>query len=194
MIADRRRQMRPGFDLRHYSPKTKRPSSSPSCLDSIGSFEARKRSASSKKAFSFCLLASIPNSINSTRTRLSLSRRRLAIDSTCLASGFGRVTLRRTCFVIAMAPLYTVMVQRGVIRDAEFRPARWDTLYRTYFLNCCAKRKRPHSRPPQHSVKVSLIILPSQHVIKSFRKENLAPSPGSPIMERLREHLLKTWT
>ena len=31
------------FDLRNYSPKTKRPNSSPSRLDSAGSFEARKR-------------------------------------------------------------------------------------------------------------------------------------------------------
>src|SRR6266566_4608582 len=87
--------------VRHYSPKTKRPNSSPSRLDSTGSFEMRKRSASSKKARSFCLLASIPNSISSTRMRLSLNRRRCAIDSTCLAIGPGRVTLRRTPFGLA---------------------------------------------------------------------------------------------
>src|ERR1700687_882733 len=41
------------LDLRHYSPKTKRPRSSPSFLTSSGSFEERKRSASSRRGCSW---------------------------------------------------------------------------------------------------------------------------------------------
>ena len=44
------------LDLRHYSPKMKRPISSPSCFASFGSAAARKRSASAKKGFLFLLL------------------------------------------------------------------------------------------------------------------------------------------
>src|SRR5450631_1413702 len=98
------------LDLRHYSPKMKRPISSPSCFASFGSAAARKRSARAKKAFSFSFCASKPCSTSSTSTRLSLRRLFLAIRSTCSASRVGRVTLLRTCLAAAMTPLYTVMV------------------------------------------------------------------------------------
>src|SRR6266496_4227751 len=44
---------RPAFDLRHYSPKTRRPNSSPKRFACSGSLAARKRSASSKKLLLF---------------------------------------------------------------------------------------------------------------------------------------------
>ncbi len=103
-----------------YSPKTKRPSSSPSCFTWPGSLAARNRSASWKNAFSFCCWASIPCSMSSTRTRLSLRSRCLARISTCFAILGGRVTLRRICFATGcllarfgigiVAPFYTSLV------------------------------------------------------------------------------------
>jgi hypothetical protein len=45
----------PRFDLRHYSPKTKWPNSSPKCLTCSGSLAARNRSARSKNSRSFRL-------------------------------------------------------------------------------------------------------------------------------------------
>src|SRR5271155_5845227 len=101
---------RPGFDRGHYSPKTKRPNSSPRRLACCGSLAARKRSARSKNAFSFWFRASMPSSMSSTRIRLSLKRWLFAMRSTCLAIGVGSDTLRRTCFVVAMASLYTSLV------------------------------------------------------------------------------------
>ena len=73
------RQAGPDFDLGHYSPKTIRPNSSPSRFASAGLSEARNRSANSKNSRSFRRLASIPSSIRSSNTRLSLNRRRLAM-------------------------------------------------------------------------------------------------------------------
>src|SRR5439155_24673824 len=86
VITNANGQPRPCFDLRHYSPKMNRPSSFPSSLISAGSFDERKRSARSKKAFSFCFWVSMPSSMSSTRTRLSLRWRRFASLSTCLAT------------------------------------------------------------------------------------------------------------
>src|SRR6266550_6977193 len=110
VIAQRQRKERPRLDLRHYSPKMNRPILSPNCFISSGSEAARKRSATSKKAFSFSFCASRPCSTNSTRTRLSLSRFLRAIRSTCSANLLGRVTLRRTCFIDFITPSYTTMV------------------------------------------------------------------------------------
>jgi hypothetical protein len=53
-IANGCADARPGLDLGRYSPKTRRPNSSPNRLAGCGSLAARKRPASSKKAFSFC--------------------------------------------------------------------------------------------------------------------------------------------
>ncbi len=52
MVTNGSGEPRSGFDLRHYSPNTKRPSSSPNRFTSSGCPDARKRSASSKNAFS----------------------------------------------------------------------------------------------------------------------------------------------
>jgi hypothetical protein len=109
-------------DCGTYSPKTKRPKWLPNCLTCSGSSAARKRAANWKKAFSFCWRASIPCSISSTKTRLSLRARSFAMVSTCLAILGGRLKLRRTCFVRAdfardcfanamVAPVYTTLVQ-----------------------------------------------------------------------------------
>jgi hypothetical protein len=49
MIANGCGDARPGLDLGHYSPKTRRPNSSPNRLACCGSLAARKRPASSKK-------------------------------------------------------------------------------------------------------------------------------------------------
>src|ERR1035438_9438814 len=110
MVAEGGGNARPAFNLRHYSPKTKRPSWSPSCFASSGLLALRKRSARSKNAFSFCFRASMPNSMSSTSTRLSLKRWLFAMRSTCLAIGAGRDTLRRTCFVTGIPSLYTSVV------------------------------------------------------------------------------------
>jgi hypothetical protein len=119
MVSYGLRQPRPALELRHYSPKTKRPNSSPSCLASAASCDERKRCASSKKAFSFSFWASMPSSMSSTRTRLSLSLRRRAMLATFRAVGSGRVKLRRTCFVVFTAPFYTSLVQRGLSRGGS---------------------------------------------------------------------------
>src|SRR5260370_24057270 len=124
MIADGGGNSRPAFNLRHYSPKAKRPNSSPNCLASSGSLALRKRSASSKNAFSFCFRASIPSSMSSTRTRLSLKRWLLAMRSTCLAMGVGSDTLRRTCFVAGIASLYTTLVHSWASARNGATPSR----------------------------------------------------------------------
>src|SRR5215472_17613662 len=54
MSANGGGQPRPRFDLRHYSPKTKRPSSSPRRFTCSGSLAERNRSARSKNSRSFC--------------------------------------------------------------------------------------------------------------------------------------------
>jgi hypothetical protein len=53
MGADGGGEAGPRFDLRHYSPKTKRPNSSPKCLTCSGLLAARNRSARSKNSRSF---------------------------------------------------------------------------------------------------------------------------------------------
>ena len=69
--------------------------------------------------------------MSSTRTRLSLRARCLAIVSTCLATFGGKVTLRRTClaracfvrarFAIAIvAPVYTIVVHIAECRTHPF--------------------------------------------------------------------------
>src|ERR1700722_5541687 len=110
MIANGCGDAPPGLDLGHYSPKTRRPNSSPNRLACCESLAARKRPASSKKAFSFCFRASMPSSMSSTRIRLSLKRWLFAMRSTCLAMGVGSDMLRRTCFVVGMASLHTNLV------------------------------------------------------------------------------------
>src|SRR5271157_369209 len=127
MVTNGSRKPRPAFDLGHYSPNMKRPNWSPSRFTSSGSLAARKRSTSSKKAFSFCLRASMPCSMSSTKMRLSLRRRCFAIVPTCLSISRGSVMLRRTrftClrFAIAMAPLYTILVQQICLLHAVTSP------------------------------------------------------------------------
>jgi hypothetical protein len=53
MGADGGGEAGPRFDLRHYSPKTKRPNSCPKCLTCSGLLAARNRSARSKNSRSF---------------------------------------------------------------------------------------------------------------------------------------------
>ncbi len=96
-----------------YSPNTKRPSCSPSSCASSASCEERKRWANAKNSFSFRWRASIPSSISSTSTRLSLSLLRRAMLATFLAVGSGRVRLRRTCFLVFTPPVYTNVVQEN---------------------------------------------------------------------------------
>ena len=101
----------PPLDLWHYLPKTICPSSSPRRSTSFGSVAARKCSASSKNAFSFCFFASIPSSRSSTNIRLALRRRRFAILRTWVATFAGRVTLWRTVlFLDIMTPVCTIVV------------------------------------------------------------------------------------
>src|ERR1700732_2202793 len=66
-----------------------------------------KASRQLEASFLFLFPASMPSSMSSTRIRLSLKRWLFAMRSTCLAMGVGSDTLRRTCFVVGMASLYT---------------------------------------------------------------------------------------
>ena len=101
----------PLLDLWHYLPKTICPSSSPRRSTSFGSVAARKCSASSKKALSFCFFASIPSSRSSTSIRLALRRRRFAMLRTWVATFAGRVTLWRTVLSLdVMTPVCTRVV------------------------------------------------------------------------------------
>jgi len=128
MIADRPRQSRPTLNLRHYSPNTKRPNCSPRRCTSSASCDERKRCAKSKKAFSFCRRASIPSSISSTSTRLSLSLRRRAMLATSRAVGSGRVKLRRICFVVFTTPFYTSLVRGPLCKQTwdAFKESSWE--------------------------------------------------------------------
>jgi ubiquinone/menaquinone biosynthesis C-methylase UbiE len=88
------------------------PSSSPNRAVSSGSTAFRKRSASSKNAFSLAFRDSSPSSSSSTSMRLALSLRRLAIARTRLATLAGRVTLWRTVFsFVGMTPVCITVVQ-----------------------------------------------------------------------------------
>jgi hypothetical protein len=89
-----------------HSPKMKRPHSSPSSFPSFGSAAARKRSGKSEKRLLFFLflLRFQACSTSSTSTRLSLRRRFFAMRSTGSARCVGKNTLRRTCFVVVIAP------------------------------------------------------------------------------------------
>src|SRR5437773_4921202 len=77
VLPQRGGKVGPQFDFGHYLPKTMCPSSSPRRSTSFGSAADRKRSASSKKAFSFCCFASRPSSTSSMSIRFALRRRRL---------------------------------------------------------------------------------------------------------------------
>src|ERR1700722_16234045 len=96
MSANSGGQVGPRFDLRNYSPKTKRPNLSPKCLTCSGSLAARNRSARSKNSRSFRWRVSLPCSVSSTRIRLWLRRRCFAFAPTFPATSGGRVTLPRT--------------------------------------------------------------------------------------------------
>src|SRR5580704_1648505 len=140
MVTNGGGEPRPGLDLHclqsgNYSPNTKRPNWSPNCLTCSGSLAARKRSANWKNVFSFCCWASIPCSISSTSTRLSLRARCLARFSTCLAILVGKVTLRRTWVGRAafardrlasgiVAPVYTIVVYSLPVRCSHVSQRR----------------------------------------------------------------------
>src|ERR1051326_6695034 len=60
VVAYSRGKPGPRLDLRHHSPKMKRPISLPNRLTSLGSVSERNRSARAKNAFSFSSCASSP--------------------------------------------------------------------------------------------------------------------------------------
>jgi hypothetical protein len=69
-----------------------------------------------------------------------------------LATGAGRVTLRRTCFVVAISPVYTIMVHPPWCG----RRAGWPRLHG----NALASRPGPHiPRYPHRGIFVAAKIV-----------------------------------
>ncbi len=100
VVAESWRQIHT-LDLRHYSPKVIRASSSLRSFCSEGCDERASRSASSKNSLFSRSRASRPVSMRSTITRLSLVRWRFAKAWTRLATSVGRLTLWRTAVFCA---------------------------------------------------------------------------------------------
>src|SRR5271155_3402951 len=120
MIPQSRREICPLY-LRHYSPKVMRANSFLRRSRSLGSVVSESRFASAKNRSFSLSFDSRPASIKSTRTRLALVFRILAIACTCLAMRCGSETLCRTAFSILAitvilhhyAPLCTTAGARG---------------------------------------------------------------------------------
>jgi len=111
MLAQRRWKIGPP-NLRHYSPKVIRASSSFKRCRSVASRDSVSRFTSEKKRSFSASLDCRPTSIKSTSTRFALVLRLLANARTRRAIPVGIETLCRTAFCVsAMPPSYTALHQ-----------------------------------------------------------------------------------